>query len=38
VIKRHIIRVCKLTEDRRSSGMNMRLRGNADATDVRSAA
>jgi hypothetical protein len=32
VIKRHIIQVRKLTEDRYSSGTNMRLPGNADAT------
>lgn len=38
MIKRHIIHVRKLTEDRYSSGTNMRLPGNADATDVRSAA
>jgi hypothetical protein len=38
VIQHRIIRVRKLTENHYSSGMNMRLDGNADATDVRSAA
>jgi hypothetical protein len=37
-IKRPIIEVRKLIEDRYSSGPNKRLPGNADATDVRSAA
>ena len=38
MIKRHIIRARKLTEDRYSGGMNMPLYCNADATVVRSAA
>jgi hypothetical protein len=38
VIKCHLIRVRKLTEDHYLTGMNMRPRGNVDATDVRSAA
>jgi hypothetical protein len=29
VIKRHIIRVRKLTEDRYPSGLNLRIRGDA---------